>query len=74
MWQETQNGPFITHSISEAVYLSDRIVVMSARPGKVREIIEVDIDRPRDLSVRDWRNSRNRSPRALLFQEMGVIH
>ncbi len=76
MWQETQKTVlFITHSISEAVYLSDRIVVMSARPGKVREIIDVDIDRPRDLSVRDSAEFGAIVHRVrLLFQEMGVIH
>jgi NitT/TauT family transport system ATP-binding protein len=39
---------FITHDLDEAIYLSDRIVVLGAHPGRILEIIEVPVDRPRD--------------------------
>lgn len=42
---------FITHSINEAVHLSDRVVVMTARPGQIKEVVEVDIPRPRSTDV-----------------------
>jgi NitT/TauT family transport system ATP-binding protein len=43
---------FITHQIDEAIYLSDRVVVFSGRPGKVKEIIPIDIERPRKLRLK----------------------
>ncbi|MBT5368428.1 MAG: ABC transporter ATP-binding protein [Nitrospinaceae bacterium] len=42
---------FITHSIPEAVFLGDRVVVMTPRPGKIAEIIDVEIPRPRNLAT-----------------------
>jgi NitT/TauT family transport system ATP-binding protein len=44
---------FVTHSIDEAILLGDRIVMMSPRPGRIRDIVSVDIPRPRKIiSVR----------------------
>ena len=43
---------FVTHQIDEAVYLSDRVVTLNARPGQVKEVIDIDIPRPRPLSVK----------------------
>jgi len=43
---------FVTHQIDEAIYLSDRVVVFSGRPGKVKETIPVAIERPRRLAVK----------------------
>ena len=44
---------FVTHSLEEAVYLSDTVVVMSPRPGTVRDILRIDLKRPRSLDVRN---------------------
>src|SRR5215468_811294 len=53
VWSETQKTAiFITHDIKEAVYLADRVVVFSARPGRVRQIYEIDLPRPRSLSIK----------------------
>lgn len=39
---------FVTHSVDEAIYLADRIVVMTSRPARIKEVIEVDMPRPRN--------------------------
>jgi ABC-type nitrate/sulfonate/bicarbonate transport system ATPase subunit len=44
----------ITHDVEEAVYLSDRIVIMSARPGRIKRIVHVPLARPRDRDSYDF--------------------
>jgi NitT/TauT family transport system ATP-binding protein len=60
---------FVTHSIPEAVLLADRVVVMSARPGRIAEIIDVPLPRPRDfdMEARGEFQSITRHIRELIF-------
>jgi len=53
IWERTRKTiVFVTHDIEEAVYLGDRVVVLSARPGRIREEVRIDLPRPRRLEVK----------------------
>lgn len=79
LWEETRKTVLlVTHSIDEAILLGDRVVVMTARPGRIKLDIEVDIPRPRTVSTtsgtafgefRDtlWNNLRNEVEQSLEF-------
>lgn len=53
IWEHTKKTVlFVTHSIEEAAYLSDRVIVMTARPGRTKDILKIDLPRPRDYEMR----------------------
>ena len=53
IWDRTKKTVvFVTHSIEEAAYLSDRVIVISARPGRAKDVMKIALPRPRDYEMR----------------------
>ncbi len=53
IWQQTRNTVlFVTHDIDEAIYLADRVIVFTARPGRLKDEIRVKLERPRRIDVK----------------------
>jgi NitT/TauT family transport system ATP-binding protein len=70
IWEaERKTIIFVTHDIDEAVQLADRVVVMSARPARIRCIVDIDVPHPRDISA-----SRYLKLRDGIFEEIGLAH
>ncbi len=75
IWQETKKTViFITHSISEAVFLSDRVVILDRHPGRIVEILDIDLPRPRELPLRETPEfGRYSSHIRQVFTKLGVF-
>ena len=75
LWMSTQKTIlFITHSIGEAVLLSDRVVVMGANPGRILETIDIDLQRPRSLDSRETPEFGRYAKRIRgMFEALGLL-
>jgi len=61
IWEEEKKTViFVTHSVDEAIYLADTIVIMSARPGRIKDVIEIPIPRPRSRTSSEVNQIRDR--------------
>jgi NitT/TauT family transport system ATP-binding protein len=70
IWQaERKTIIFVTHDIDEAVQLADRVVVMSARPASIQQIVNIDIPHPRDISSAHYLELRDG-----IFHQIGLAH
>jgi len=59
IWDKTKKTVlFVTHSVDEAVFMADRIVVLTSRPGTVKEVVTIDLPRPRDRTSQDFAKVR----------------
>jgi ABC-type nitrate/sulfonate/bicarbonate transport system ATPase subunit len=71
IWNETRKTVvFVTHNIEEAVFLGDRIAVMTPRPGRIRAVLTVDLPKPRDVNSPEF-NAIERRARELLLGAAG---
>jgi NitT/TauT family transport system ATP-binding protein len=57
---ERRTAIFVTHNIEEAILLGDRVVVMTARPGRIKDIVAVNLRRPRDVTSAEFNEIRRR--------------
>ena len=70
IWEaEKKTIIFVTHDIEEAIQLADRVMVMSARPGRIQRVVDIDIPHPRDISSRRYLELRDG-----IFEEIGLAH
>ncbi len=70
IWEaERKTIIFVTHDIDEAVQLSDRVIVMSARPAKIQKIVEIDMPHPRDISSPTYLGLRDG-----ILEAIGLAH
>lgn len=75
IWDETRKSVlFITHSVDEAVYLSQRVVVMKARPGEIKEIVDIDLPFPRDIASPEFNSIRTKLLHMLMDGAVNVAH
>jgi NitT/TauT family transport system ATP-binding protein len=75
IWQENRKTVlFVTHSIAEAVFLADRVLVMAPRPTRILEEITIDLPRPRDLDIREAADFAAYVHKIThLFYQMGIL-
>jgi NitT/TauT family transport system ATP-binding protein len=70
IWEaERKTIIFVTHDIDEAVQLADRVVVLSARPAKIQQVVEINIPHPRDIDAPAYLELR-----AGIFKQIGIAH
>lgn len=75
IWEQKQSTViFVTHSIAEAIYLSDRVIVLSPRPGRIVDIVDVPLERPRDATVKRSSQFFDTETRVLAALEGRVLH
>ena len=75
IWLDSQKTVlFVTHSITEAVFLSDTVIVMTPQPGRVGAVVEIDLPRPREFAIRETSEFGTYTKQIRgLFEQWGVL-
>jgi NitT/TauT family transport system ATP-binding protein len=70
LWEETRKTViFVTHNVEEAIYLGDRMVIMSARPSSIKTIVPITLPRPRDPTAREFNEHRKFAAEQLMQEQ-----
>jgi ABC-type nitrate/sulfonate/bicarbonate transport system ATPase subunit len=70
IWQQQKPTIlFVTHDVDESIQIADRVVVLSARPGRIAEVVPIELEHPRDLGHPEYNRIKGR-----LFEALGVKH
>jgi NitT/TauT family transport system ATP-binding protein len=74
IWAQSQKTIlFVTHSIEESIYLADRIVVMTYRPGKIKKDVSVSLSRPRDPSSAEFNDLKKQLSQLVMEEQSRLI-
>lgn len=76
MWMQKKNTIlFVTHDIDEAILLADKVVILTPRPGQVKEIVPINLPRPRNMAVKESAEFLALRKRiTTIFTEMGILN
>ena len=75
LWERThQTVVFVTHNVDEAIYLADRMVIMSHRPSRVKEVVTIELERPRDVTSDAFNQYRRRATKSLEVEVSPAIN
>jgi ABC-type nitrate/sulfonate/bicarbonate transport system ATPase subunit len=68
IWQKTQlTTIFVTHDIDEAIYIGDRVIILTPRPGQIKEVLTIPMPRPRDRATPEFARIRQH-----IFETIGL--
>lgn len=75
LWQQAHKTVvFVTHNVEEAIYLGDRVVIMSGRPSSIKTVLNIDIPRPRDVTADVFNQYRRQATKQLEEEQSALMN